>query len=309
MSGAGPTGPAPAADGNGRGTLLGFSAYAIWGLMPLYFGLLAPSGAWEILGHRILWSLVLCVGLLLLLRRPLPRLRRPPREAFGIALAGVLIATNWVVYLLAVTSGRVTDAALGYFLNPLVSVLLGLLLLGERLRRWQAVAVVIGASGGLFLAIATGTIPWIALALAFSFGFYGLVKKRLGVGLGAIQGLTAETAVLAPAAAGVLIWLQVTGRGTLFEAGPVHVAMLVSTGVVTAVPLLMFAMAARRIPLVTLGLLQFIAPVLQLLTGVLLGEDMPPERWIGFGIVWIALVVLVADSLATRRAVPARTRR
>ncbi|GMA40617.1 EamA family transporter RarD [Mobilicoccus caccae] len=291
-----------------RGVLYGFSAYLIWGTMPLYFRLLAPSGAWEILAHRILWSLVLCVLVLLVLRRPFPTWRRPLRQHLGMVLAGILIAINWVVYLVAVTTDRVTEAALGYFLNPIVSVALGLLLLGERLRRLQFVALVIGASGGLFLAATGGTVPWIAFALAFSFGFYGLVKKKMGVGLGALQGLTAETAVLAPAALGVIVWLSMTGGETAFSQGPVHFALLASSGVFTAIPLLLFAMAANRIPLVTLGLLQFIAPVLQFITGLLLGEHMTPARWIGFAIVWVALAVLMADSVRARRAVPPRSR-
>lgn len=285
-----------------RGAVLGFAAYLIWGTMPLYFRLLVPATAWEILAHRIVWSLVFCLALLALLRHPAPTWRRPARENAGLALAGVLIAINWVTYLYAVTTGRVTEAALGYFLNPLVSVALGLLLLGERLRPLQTLAVSIGAAGGLYLALTGGSVPWLAFVLAFSFGFYGLVKKRIGVGLGALEGMTYETAVLAPAAVGMLVWLGMTGRATALSEGPTLTLLLVSTGIFTAVPLILFAMAARRVPLVTLGLLQFIAPVLQFLTGWLLGESMTMHRWIGFGIVWVAVTVLMLDPVLARRA-------
>lgn len=267
--------------------------------MPLYFRLLTPAGAWEILAHRMLWSLALCLALLAVSRQVggvLRYLARPRRLA-GVAAAGLLIAINWVVYLTAVTTGHVTEAALGYFLNPLVSVALGLLFLGERLRPAQSAAVAIGAAGGVFLAVAGGRIPWIALVLAFSFGTYGLVKNRLGVTLTALAGLTAETAVLAPVAVAILLWQSAVGATTFASQGPGHAALLASTGVVTALPLLLFAAAARRIPLVTIGLLQFVAPVLQFIAGLWLGEPMTGGRWAGFAVVWLALAVLVADSL------------
>lgn len=305
------TGPRATGQGTGtaptdaRGTPYGLGAYLLWGAMPVYFRTLAPAGAWEILGHRILWSLVLCLAALALLRPPtaLRRVFTTPRRLAGVTLAGALIAVNWTTYLVAVTSGRVTEAALGYFLNPLVSVALGLLLLGERLRPLQWVAVAVGGSGALYLSLAGGRPPWIAFVLAGSFGLYGLVKKRMGAGLSALDGLLAETAVLAPFAAGVLVVVGARGEATALAHGTGHAALLASTGVVTAVPLLLFAAAARRIPLVTIGLLQFVAPVLQFVTGILLGETMTPSRWIGFTVVWVALVVLVADSVlhVTRR--------
>ncbi|WP_245544720.1 EamA family transporter RarD [Mobilicoccus pelagius] len=288
------------------GVLYGLGAYLLWGAMPLYFRLLAPAGAWEILAHRVVWSFVVCAALLLVRGRRLPTLRRPPRELLTIVLASLLIAANWITYVLAVTSGHVTEAALGYFLNPLVSIALGLVVLHEHLRPLQAIAIGIGAAGGLFLAVAGGHVPWIAFALAASFGTYGLVKKGMPADLGALGGLTAESAFLVPAAAVVLVALQVTGTSTLAE-GPGHVALLASTGVVTAVPLLLFAMAARRVPLVTVGLLQFISPVLQFVTGRALGEHMTTARWVGFGIVWLALACLVLDSLQARRRGPLST--
>ena len=284
----------------GRGTLLGLAAYGIWGLFPLYFAALAPTGPWEILAHRILWTLAVCV-VVLLVRRDLawvlPTLRRP-RLVAAVALAGVLIATNWVVYVAAVVSGQVSEAALGYFLNPLVTVALGVVVLGERLRPLQWVAVGIGAVAAAYLSVAGRGIPLIALTLAVTFALYGLTKKKLGATLPALHGLTVETLTLVPAAVVVLAVLGASGALTFGTQGPAHTALLVGLGVVTATPLLLFAAAARRIPLVTIGLIQFITPVMQLLVGVLLlDEHMAPERWIGFGIVWVALAVLTADTV------------
>lgn len=281
------------------GTLYGFAAYLLWGLLPFYFLTLAPSGAWEILLHRILWSALLCTVLAVALRQAggLVRALRAPRQLLAVSVAGLLVAANWTIYLVAVTSGRITEGALGYFLNPLVSVALGLIVLRESIRPLQALAVAIGGAGGIYLAIDAGTVPWIALGLAFSFGTYGLVKKHVGVNLTALQSLTAETVVLAPVAAIAMVWLVGSGHSTFGGQGPVHAALLASTGVVTAVPLLLFAAAARRVTLVTIGLLQFIAPILQFISGLALGEAMSPGRWTGFAIVWVALVVLVADSV------------
>lgn len=286
-----------------RGTLYGLTAYLLWGAMPFYFLTLAPAGAWEILLHRILWSLGLCSVLLIGLRqaRGLLRVLRDPRQLAGVTIAGLLIVVNWTVYLIAVTTGHVTEAALGYFLNPLVSVSLGLIVLRESIRRGQAAAVAIGGLGGIYLAVDARSVPWIALGLAFSFGTYGLVKKRLGVQLSALQSLTAETAVLSPIVAVVLTWLVITGQATFASHGASHALLLASTGIITTVPLLLFAAAARRVTLVTIGLLQFVAPVLQFISGLALGEAMTPGRWTGFAIVWVALVVLVADSMSSSR--------
>ncbi|HET7398810.1 MAG TPA: EamA family transporter RarD [Intrasporangium sp.] len=294
----------------GRGTLLGIAAYGIWGFFPLYFDALKPAGAWEILAHRILWTLVVCVLVLAATRdvRWVAPLVRRPRTMLAIAVAAGLIAVNWVVYVGAVTAGHVSDAALGYFLNPLVTVALGVVVLKERLRPLQWVAVAIGVVAGLFLAVAGGRVPWVALVLAMSFALYGLTKNRLGATLPALHGLTVETVVLAPVAAVILAVVGAHGGLELGRHGGVHTALLVGSGVATSLPLLAFAAAARRIPLVTVGLIQFLTPVLQLLCGVLLlGEVVPPARWVGFGIVWVALVVLTVDSLlALRRATAAR---
>lgn len=294
-----------------RGTLLGFAAYGLWGLFPLYFDALRPAGAFEILAHRILWTLLFC-GVVLLVRRDLtwvrPLLRRP-RLLAGTAVAAVLIAVNWVIYVVAVTSGNTSEAALGYFLNPLVTVALGVVVLGERLRVLQWVAVGIGVAAGVYLAVTGGRVPWIAIGLALSFALYGLTKKRIGVSLEALHGLTVETVVLAPVAVVTLAVVSARGGLAFGQHGGWHTTLLVLSGVVTAVPLLCFAAAARRIPLVTIGLIQFITPVMQLLCAVLLlGEHLPRERWIGFAIVWVALILLTADSLRGMRAGRAEAR-
>ena len=218
-------------------------------------------------------------------------------------MAGLLIAVNWIIYVAAVVAHNVTEASLGYFLNPIVTVAIGVVVLRERLRSLQWLAVAIGLAAGVYLTIDFGRPPWIALSLAFSFALYGLMKKRLGTSLGAFQSLASETAVLAPIAGVVLLWLATSGETTFTVDSPSHPLLLASAGVVTAAPLLLFAAAARRVPLVTIGLLQFITPVLQLIVAVLLlGETMEPSRWIGFGIVWIALLVLVFDSIRSVRA-------
>ena len=288
-----------------RGAAYGLLAYGVWGVFPLYFAALKPAGAWEILSHRILWTLLLCV-LVLLVRRDLrwaAQLWQRPRLGLGVTAAAVLIALNWVVYVYAVISGRTTDAALGYFLNPIVTVFLGVLVLRERLRPLQWVAVGIGAAAGLYLSVEAGSVPVVALTLAFSFGLYGLVKKKVGASLEAMHSLAAETAVLAPLAAVVLAVLTARGHTTFTTEGGWHTTLLVAAGVTTALPLLLFAAAARRVPLVTMGLLQFITPVLQLLCGVLLlGEHMTTARWVGFAIVWVALLVLTVDSLGAARS-------
>jgi chloramphenicol-sensitive protein RarD len=283
-----------------RGAVQGFTAYFLWGLFPLYFHALAPSGAWEILANRILWTFAFCL-LLLTIRRDWSWIRPLlGRRLFlgGISVAALLIAVNWVIYVAAVVSGNVSEAALGYFLNPIVTVALGVVVLRERLRPLQWVAVTIGLVAALYLSIGAGRIPWIALALAVTFALYGLLKKRLGATLPALHGLAVETTVLLPVAVGLIVWLSLTGQQTFTTEGPVHAALLVLCGVVTAGPLLLFAASARRVPLVTIGLLQFVTPVMQLLCGVvLLGERMSTERWVGFGIVWLALIVLTIDSL------------
>lgn len=286
-----------------RGVLAAWLAYGIWGLFPLYFHALRPASAEEILAHRVIWTFVLCV-LVLLLRHELVALLRQLRGrlALGVGIAAYLIGVNWFVYVYAVGTGRTNEAALGYFLNPIVTVALGVLVLGEGLRRLQWVAVAIGAIAALYLTVAGGGLPWISLVLALSFGGYGLTKKRLGATLPALQSLSAETIFLLPPALALVWWLGAGGESTFTVDTPWHPLLLVSSGVVTAIPLLLFAEAARRIPLVTIGLIQFITPVLQLVVSVtLLGEHLEPARWVGFAIVWVALACLTVDSLRTAR--------
>lgn len=285
-----------------RGFLSGVAAYLIWGLFPLYWPLLKPSGAVEILSHRVTWS-VLTMALVLLATRRLPQLKAifaDSRKRSLLTLAAVVIATNWGTYIWGVNHHRVVETSLGYFINPLVTVLMGVLILGERLRRLQWFALAIAAVAVLGLTIEYGRPPWVALILAFSFGTYGLAKKQAGVE--AVESLTFETIVLAPLAVGYLIWLGVDGGGHVVGHGVGHAVLLVLTGVVTAVPLLFFGAAAIRVPMTTLGLLQYLAPVLQFLLGVtLLDEHMSPMRWAGFVLVWTALVLFTVDSVRQRR--------
>jgi chloramphenicol-sensitive protein RarD len=270
----------------------------------LYFHLLSPAGAWEILAHRIVWTLLFCVCVLAV-RRELDWLGSvfgQPRMLGAVTLAGLLIAVNWTIYVGAVVSHHVTEASLGYFLNPIVTVAIGVVVLREKLRALQWLAVAIGLAAGVYLTIDFGRPPWIAVGLAVTFALYGLMKKRIGTTLGAFQSLTSETAVLLPIAIAILVWVGIQGESTFTADTPGHPLLLASAGVVTALPLLLFAAAARRVPLVTIGLLQFITPVLQLLCGVLiLGETMQTSRWIGFGIVWVALAVLTIDSIHSMR--------
>ncbi|QAY59001.1 EamA family transporter RarD [Microbacterium protaetiae] len=286
------------------GGFYAFAAYLLWGLFPLYFLLLLPSTPWEVVAWRVLLSLVFCVVALSVTRGwgAFARIARQPRLLGWTAAAGILIFVNWTVYLVATLTGHVIEASLGYFINPIVTVLLGVLVLRERLRRaqWVAIAIAVVAVGVII--VGYGQVPWISLALAFSFGLYGLTKNRVGGTVDAVSGLTLETAWLTPVAAGMLIWVG-TGSGlTLGTAGAAHAVLLLLAGVATAVPLLLFAAATRRAPLSLIGLLQFLTPILQFVTGaVILHEAMPTERWIGFGLVWVALVVLSIDSLRAAR--------
>ncbi|MET8047161.1 EamA family transporter RarD [Streptosporangium sp. NPDC005286] len=292
-----------------RGVLYGIAAYAMWGLFPLYWPLLKPSGALEILAHRIAWSLVAVVAILAVRRHWswFRELLRTPRKIGLLVLAAVLVTINWGVYIYAVNTGHVVESALGYFINPLVSVLFGVLILKERLRPWQWAAVGLGTVAVVMLTVDYGRPPWIALALAASFGTYGLVKKIAGVG--AAESMTIETLVLLLPALGYLAYLGQQGTSTFGNWGAGHALLLAGAGVVTAVPMLCFTAATLRVPLTTIGLLQYIAPILQFLCGVVvMREVMPPSRWVGFAIIWLALSVFTWDSLRTaaqvRRAMP-----
>lgn len=283
-----------------RGVLFGIGAYTWWGVFPLYFRLMDRSSAVEIVFHRILWALTVCLLIVAVTRSwsALAPVLRAPRTLASLTVAAVVLALNWGVYVYAVNSAQVVEASLGYFINPLVTVLLGVLVLRERLRRAQWAAVALGAVAVAVLAIDYGRLPWIAITLALSFGTYGLIKKQVGADVGALASLTTETLVLAPAAAAALAWFEISGRGSFSENAPWQGLLLASAGIATVVPLLLFAAAARRVPLSTLGLLQYLTPALQLAVGVtILGEDMPGSRWAGFALVWVALAVLTLDSL------------
>lgn len=280
---------------------MGLGAYSIWGLFPAFFPLLAPAGPTEILAHRMVWTLVLMLGVLILTGRLHTLRGLPPRTWAMAGAAAVLISVNWGVYIYAVNSGKVVEAALGYFINPLVSVLLAVLVLRERLRRWQLVALGVAAVAVAALTIDYGRPPWLALTLAASFGLYGLIKKT--VPLDPRASLTAEGLVVVPFALAWLVWLQVQGAGTAISLGTGHTLLLLVAGPLTAVPLLLFGGAAQRVPLATLGLLQYLTPVLQFIWGVaVVHENMPSSRWLGFGLVWAALVVFTVDAVRNARS-------
>ncbi|CAM4108070.1 EamA family transporter RarD [Kibdelosporangium persicum] len=277
------------------------AAYALWGLFPLYFAALEPAGAIEVLVHRCVWTAVFGVLLLAALRR-----LRGLRAAFQpkLVLAAVVIAVNWLVYVYGVQTNQVVETSLGYFLNPLLTVVLGVTVLRERLRGPQWAAVGIGAAAGVVLTVEYGRFPWIAITLAVAFGTYGLLKKSVTVP--ATEGVTVETLLLTPIAL-VYTWFFAGPDGSTFTSGSVwHTVLLVLAGPVTGIPLLLYAGAARRLPLTMMGLLQYITPVLQFALGItVFGEAMPPARLLGFGLVWLALALLTFDGLRQRRAAAA----
>ena len=287
-------GPVGARTTDGRGIALGVSAYALWGLFPAFWGLLQPASAVEILAHRIVWTMVLMAGVLTLNRGSWSLLRGlGGRGWLMVNGAAIAIAANWGLFIHGVGIHHVVEIALGYFMSPLVSVLLGVLVLRERLRRAQWVALGLAVVAVLILSVENGRPPWLALALAASFGVYGLIKKT--VPLPATASLTAESLVLAPIAVGYLVWLGAAGHGS-FAHGGWHTALLIIGGPITAIPLLLFGAAARRIPLATVGTLMYLTPTLQFLWGVLVnGEPMPASELAGFVLVWVALAIFTAD--------------
>ena len=280
--------------------MYGAAAYAMWGLFPLFWPLLKPAGPLEVLAHRVLWSLLVVVALLQITRGWTAVRAVTGVQSRRLSLAAVLLAVNWGTYIYGVNSGQVVETSLGYFINPLVSVALGVLVLGERLRPVQKAAVAAAGLAVLVLTVENGRPPYLALVLAFSFGFYGLLKKQAGVG--AVASLAVETAVLTPLAVVYVGLLVATGSSTFAHDPPGHALLLAAAGVVTAVPLLAFGAAATRVPLTTLGVLQYIAPTLQLLVGVLVRhEPFGLARLVGFALVWTALAVFTWDLVAERR--------
>ncbi len=283
---------------SGSGLAFAASSYLLWGFLPLLFLALSASGAIEIVAWRIVLSLVFCALLITATRgwQRLVAVLRNRRTVLTLGLAGVLILVNWLVYVYATVSGHLVEASLGYFTNPIVTVLLGVLILRERLRPIQWVALGISAIAVLVLAIGYGSVPWIALSLALSFGLYGLVKKRVGPRADAVSGLMIETAILSPLAIVALVVVAATSGLAVGTLGVTHTVLTLSLGIVTAIPLIFFAAAARRLPLTYMGLIQYLTPILQLIVGVVIAhEPMPFERWAGFGIVWLALIILTVD--------------
>lgn len=267
-------------------------AYTAWGLFPLFFKQLVAVNAFEVVMHRTVWSLVFLLGVLAVRQHWawLGTVWRTPRVLGAFVLSALLLAVNWCTYVWAVQNGHVLDASLGYFILPLVNVALGFVLLHERPRPGQWLAVAVAAAGVLWLTVQAGRLPWVALVLAITFGFYGLLRK-VGA-LGALEGLTLETLVLSPVAAGCLLWWSWHGQGALVQADGATMGWLLLGGPLTAIPLLLFAAGARRVSMSTMGILQYISPTLQLLIGVwLYGEAFEPVRAVGFGLIWAALGV------------------
>jgi len=285
-----------------KGAIYAAAAYLFWGLLPLYWRALHVVPAGQILANRIVWSLVF-VGVVLTARRQWGWLRgasRRPRVLLIFALSGTLLGINWFIYIWAVNAGFIVETSLGYFINPLVNVLLGFLVLKERLRPAQWLALSIALAGVLYLTFSYGAFPWIALSLAFSFGAYGLIRKTAV--LNSAEGLFLETALLSVPAVVFLLLVQARGEMAFGHSGATTTLLLMGTGVVTSIPLLLFAAGARRITMTTLGLLQYIAPTLQFLIGVLIyHEAFGPDRVVGFGLIWLALIFYTVESLWQRR--------
>ncbi|MFC5285581.1 EamA family transporter RarD [Actinokineospora guangxiensis] len=285
-----------------NGFLAGLGAYVAWGFFPLYWPLLTPSEPVEVLAHRVLWSLVSVAALLVAVRKwaALRAVLRDGRTMGLIGVGAVVIGVNWILFIWGVNNGHVVEVSLGYFINPLVTILIGVLLLGERLRRVQWAALVVAFAAVVQLTIDYGDLPWLALALAGTFATYGLMKKKANIG--AVEGLAMETALLVPLAGGYLVFLAGSGTATFGAHGWGHAVLLATTGLVTVIPLLLFGAAATRVPMATLGLLQYVTPTLQFLIGLLVfREEMTTARWIGFAMVWAALLLITTETLVHRR--------
>jgi chloramphenicol-sensitive protein RarD len=276
--------------------LFGVGAYASWGLFPAFFPLLKPAGAFEVLAHRIVWCFVLMVVVITAVRRLSDIRAMSGRTWLLLTFASALISINWVIYIYAVNNGHVVDAALGYFINPLVTVALGLLIFRERLNRAQFAALAVAVVAVVVLTVEVGEPPLIGLGLALSFGLYGAVKKVVPVDPRVSVGI--EAAIATPPALAFIVLIEMTGHATFTSLGADHIVLMVLSGVLTAVPLLLFAAAAQRLPLVTMGLLFYLTPAMQLTWGVVVGhEPMPPARWLGFALIWLALAVFTIDAL------------
>ncbi len=288
------------------GLIFGLSAYILWGAFPLYWPLLKPASAYEIVAHRAVWTLAFCLIVLAFhkkLRHTIAQLKKP-KILFGLLATSILISINWIVYIWATNAGHVVEASLGYYINPLVIIAFGVLLLKEKMRAGQWIAVGIATVGVAVLTIDYGRLPWIAIALALSWGSYGVIKKVLGSG--ALEGLTIETMLSFIPYATFLLILQKNGTGQFGH----HLGLsllLLSAGAITAIPLLLFNGSTTRLPYTVIGLLQYITPTIQFSIGVWVRhEAMPTARWIGFVIIWCALVALTIDLVRSSRAVDNR---
>lgn len=288
---------------NKLGLLFGVSAYCLWGAFPLYWPLLEPANPLEIVSHRAVWTLVFCFIVLAAtkaLRSTLVTLKRPT-VAIKLFLSSMLISINWLVYIWATNNEHVVEASLGYYINPLIIIGFGVIFLKEKMRTMQWAAVAIATLGVVVLTVDYGRLPWIAIALAVSWGSYGLIKKQLG--LGALEGLAIETLISSVFYLAYLIYIGNQGTGQFGQSWGLT-ALLISAGAVTAIPLLLFNGSTNRLPFTTIGLLQYITPTLQFSIGVwVLNEDMPTARWVGFLFIWGALVVLATDLIRSSRTV------
>ena len=286
------------------GLLNGAGAYLLWGFLPLYFSALAPAGSLEILAHRIVWCLLVCAVLLAITRgyTTVWSVLRSPRSTGLLTAASILVGINWLGFLLGVELGRVVEVSLGYYINPLITILLGVIFLREKLRPLQWAAVAVAVVAVLVLSIGYGSVPWLGLLVATTFGGYGLVKNRVGGAVGAVSGLSIETLILFVPALAFILWATAAGQSTFTTEGSWHIVLMLMLGPATAVPLLLFSAAARRIPLSWVGMLQFMTPTMQFITGVwILGEEMSPARWTGFAIIWIACTLFIVDMVRASR--------
>lgn len=286
------------------GLIYGSSAYLLWGLLPLLFAAAAPTGALELVANRVIWALVFC-AILLVFARGFARTWQIVKSGstfWLLAVAAVLIAINWTTFIYGIDTGHLVEISLGYYLNPLISIGLGVVFLKERLRPLQWAAVGFGLVAVIIVGLGLGRVPYLAFSVALSFGFYGLVKNKVGAKVGALEGMTIETAILALPSLAYLGVLAANGTQTFTGYGALHVVIVLLTGPVTAIPLILFGAAARRIPLSWIGMLQYIAPTLQFIIGVtVLGEAMSTTRWIGFLIIWIAVILLCTDMVRHSR--------
>lgn len=284
-----------------KGVLYGIGAYALWGFFPIYWKLLHSVSALELIGHRIAWSFLMLLLVVLLTRQWISFRAALTKQTFQIySIASLLIGGNWLMYVWAVNAGHIVETSLGYFINPLLSVLLGLIILREKLRPAQWIPVILAFIGVTYLTITFGRLPWIALSLAFTFGFYGLVKKLAP--LSSLHGLTLETGILFLPALAYMLYLELNGTAAFLQTGLVPDLLMIGAGAVTTIPLLMFASAAKQIPLTMIGVLQYLAPTIQFLIGVFVyREPFDRTRLVGFSIVWLALIIFWVENLLASR--------